>query len=85
MLQIKGVPLIGSPRSPLLTILQYPLRPSTIATSRPGISIPIDYRSNGLLMANNRRQTRRRRIEQSQRMCIIMQHPAITTDRRDVM
>ena len=46
------------------TILQYHFRLSTISRP-PGISIPIDHRSEGLVMANNRRRVRKKRAKQS--------------------
>jgi hypothetical protein len=48
--------------------------------SRPWISIPIDRRSEGLLVAENRRQTFRKRTEASRRMSFVARHPAMTTD-----
>jgi hypothetical protein len=41
------------------------------------MSTPIDRRSEGVLMANNRRDTWRNRTERSRRMSFIAQHPAI--------
>jgi hypothetical protein len=47
-------------------------------SSRPasGMSIPKDRRSEGLLMAENRRGTQKKRTEPSRRVSFIMQHPA---------
>jgi hypothetical protein len=48
--------------------------------TRPGISIPIGCRSGGLLMAKNRRRTRKKRTERGRRMSFIGRRPAMTTD-----
>jgi hypothetical protein len=84
--QLKGVPFIGSPHytSTAFASLPFP--------SRPGISIPIDSRSEGFLMAENQNPSRRslriqeKRAIQNRRMSfmIIVRHPAMIA-RHDVM
>jgi hypothetical protein len=49
--------------------------------SRSWISIPIDHHSESLLMAKNRRRTRKKRTKQDRRMSVVAsaRHPAMTT------
>jgi hypothetical protein len=78
--QLKGVPLIRvrNQVSPSYSSTAFASLP--FPSSRPGISIPIDHRSEGLLMAITRSQTLRKRTERSRRKYFISQHPAMTSD-----
>jgi hypothetical protein len=76
--QLKGVHLIGSPHhsGTAFSLSTFPSR-------------PIDIRSEGFLMAKNRRRTRKKRTKQNRRMSfmIIARRPIIpsSADWRDVM
>ena len=45
--------------------------------SRPWISVPIDRRSGGLLMAKNRRRLKKKRAKRSQRMGFVRDIPQL--------
>jgi hypothetical protein len=49
------------------------------------LSIPMESRSEDLLMAKSRDRTREERAEQSRRMSFVARHPVMTADRRDVV
>ena len=52
---------------------------SPLFPSHPGISIPIYHHFEGLLMANNRRRTRKKRTKQNRRtVSFIARHPTMT-------
>ena len=74
---------MASPSSDLPAILRYrlyqPFTPHFPAI--PEISMPINHRSEGLLMASECRQSRKGRTERSRGMSFIARHPAtMTTD-----
>ena len=50
----------------------------TAFASPPFPGHPVDRRSEGLLMAMNRRGTRKKRTKQRQRKSFIVRHPAMT-------
>ena len=80
--QLKGVPLKTYFPPYSSTIFASPQFPT-----HPWISIPIDRRSEWLLMANNCCQIWKRRRKRSRRMSFIARHLAMTAaaDWRDVM
>jgi hypothetical protein len=47
--------------------------------------IQIERRSEGLLMETNYLQTQKKQTKQGRGISLIMQHPAMTADLRDVM
>jgi hypothetical protein len=59
--------VIGSSRNNLYKYYYNKRLASPPFPSRPGISIPIYHHFEGLLMANNRRRTRKKRTKQNRR------------------